>query len=164
MTTKNIKTIDDLCTRYTTKKILQKYVDKFGQPFIDWLDALDTPEEFEYCEVKAHLTIIHNKGWIDTVETLVELKYLVASEDSFTYYENIDETVIDLIDYLYEYPEERPPGDEITDEDRERAIDHVNNGYIVTIDGDTQHPGLKVCRKASRTYQSGFPSFYCKPY
>jgi hypothetical protein len=159
-----MKTIDDLCTRYTTKKILQKYVDKFGQPFIDWLDALDTPGGFEDCEVKAHLTIIYNKGWIDTVETLVELKNLVASEDSFTYYENIDEAVIDLIDYLYEYPEEESPGDKITDEDRERAIDHVNNGHIVTIDGDTQHPSLKVCRKASWTYQSGFPSFYCKPY
>lgn len=159
-----MKTIDDLCTRYTTKKILQKYVDKFGQPFIDWLDALDTPGGFEDCEVKAHLTIIHNKGWIDNAETLVELKDLIASEDSFTYYEGIDEAVIDLIDYLYEYPEEESPGDEITDEDREGAIDHVNNGYIVTIDGDTQHPGLGICRRAGWTYQSGFPSFYCKSY
>ena len=141
---------------FISSETFNSYLKHYGISFLDWYSRRVIIHNLDW--VNAGLSLLLSTYSLEQYETLDELadelNSLIADATMHT---DITEFVCEVdLDMLYSDEEQDLIVEgEVTIEDIDRAIDYINNYYVVTCKGATQHPS----RKALKDNNDSYPAF-----
>lgn len=153
-------TVTTPSANFISDECLDSYINHYGIDFLDWyirkLIDCNTGER-DIAEDYFHIGLSlfaqrYNFESYELDELFEEVGELAENANmEFT----ITDFVCDNIELLYDDDEQDLiVQDEVTQEDIERVVDHINNYYVVMVDGSTDHPQYKDLPK-----DGYYPSF-----
>lgn len=145
---------------FISDECLNTYISHYGIDFLGWyvIKLIDCNTERNHISEDGFhigLSLFARIHYLETRDLNELFEEVVELAENATMEFGIDDYICDNIEILYDDDEQHLiVQDEVTQEDIERAVDHINNYRVVMVDGSTSHPQYEDLRKMGY-----YPSF-----